>query len=252
MRRDYFARLTAAARWRMPPEEAEEFLADYREILEENPRPEEALYRELGTPWRAAGLAADRRLYWRWLAVFAALALCLLLPALYRLVPTVGWLLGTFFRPLAPEVVLTAVGTAGVLLFFRRRGQGPVERRLWVLLFLPPALLALVNWWVWGDLSRHLVMAGGRVWNGFLAQGGYVLVGLLAAGLGLWGLVSARLRDRRWRSLYVTALATAALCCSAVMILRDAGSLQAAWDAYLRRCAVIAGVGLVGTGVALC
>ena len=55
---------------------AEEFLANYREILEENPRSEEVLVREIGKPCAAAHLTADRGAYCRWLSGFTVLALC--------------------------------------------------------------------------------------------------------------------------------------------------------------------------------
>ena len=256
MEKDYFTRLTAAARWQMQPGEAAEFLADYREILEENPRSEEALLRELGEPWRAVRLSADRRSYCRWLAAFFALSLCLLLPALYGLSGKIEWLMGTWLRRLSPEVLLPAVGTAGALLLFRRRERTPaprLPRPLWVLLPLLPALSALVIWWVWKVLLT-LPAPPNRV--GLIAQGGYVLLSLLAAALGLWGLTAARVCDRRWRALYVMALATAALCCVTLLRLRGMdigeGGFRAAWNDYLCRCALIAGIGLVGTGAALC
>lgn len=256
MRKDYFTRLTLAARWWMPQGEAEEFLSDYREILEENPRPEEALLRELGEPRRAVRLAADRRGCRRWLAVFAALALCLLLPALYGLSRQIEHLLGVYLRCFSPEVLLPAAGTIGALLWFRRRAQrprSPLPRALYVLLPLLPVLLALLLWWVWGLLLYPLTVPS---WAGLAAQGSYAALSLLAAALGLWGLTAARVRDRRWLALYVLALATAALCCATLLCLRgvDVGEsgFQAAWSAYLFRCGLIAAVGLAGTGVALC
>ena len=253
MGKDYFDQLALAARWRMPPGEAEDFLSDYREILEDNPRSEAELIRELGTPWAAVRLAADRRAYCRWLGIFAAMAACLLLPALCGLSGRMGWL--PYLRPLTPEILLPAAGTAAALVFFRRRGQAPRQRPprpLWALLALLPALFALVTWWVWRVLPD--LVAAPRA--GLAAQGSYLLLSLLAAGLGLWGLAAARVRNRRWRALYVMALATAALCCAALLYLRrmdySETGLAAAWSAYLGRCAVIAGIGLAGTGAALC
>ena len=42
------ARLEQAARWRLPPEEAEDVIADYRDIVGSPPRSEEELRREVG------------------------------------------------------------------------------------------------------------------------------------------------------------------------------------------------------------
>lgn len=251
MRRDYYSRLSLAARWRMPPGEAEEFLADYQEILEANPRPEETLLQELGKPWTAARLAGRAGDYRRWLGAFAGMALCLL-PGLYGLSGWVQWLLGTWLRRLMPALVLLLAGTAAALLWFRRAERGPLSRRLLVLLAVPPALYALVSWWVWRVLPG-LPLPSGQV--GPAARLAYALVGAAAAALGLYGLAAARVRGRRWRALYVISLTVAALVCTALMLLT---SMEMAvegvpfWASCLRDSIWIAGIGLVGTGVALC
>ena len=43
MKKDYFTQLTRAARWLLPPEEAREVLAEYRDILDAAPRDDESL-----------------------------------------------------------------------------------------------------------------------------------------------------------------------------------------------------------------
>ena len=50
MKKDYMTRLERAARWRLPPREAEDVIADYREMVGDPPRPEEELLQELGKP----------------------------------------------------------------------------------------------------------------------------------------------------------------------------------------------------------
>lgn len=55
----YFEKLSLAARWFLPNEEAESVIDDYREILGELSSPEEAFER-FGEPWRAA-LAAEKK-----------------------------------------------------------------------------------------------------------------------------------------------------------------------------------------------
>ncbi|MCI9113213.1 MAG: hypothetical protein HFF96_02975 [Oscillibacter sp.] len=79
MRRDYFSRLSRAARWFLPPAEAAEVLEDYREIVAG--RSEEELRRDLGTPRAAMRQLAQPKAYRRWLAAFAGLTVCLLLPS---------------------------------------------------------------------------------------------------------------------------------------------------------------------------
>ena len=46
MKKDYMTRLERAARWRLPPQEAEDVIADYREMVGDPPRPEEELLRD--------------------------------------------------------------------------------------------------------------------------------------------------------------------------------------------------------------
>ena len=64
---EYLKKLELAARWRLPPEEAEETAADYREMLEERPEePPENRWANAGTPAdRQAGArpAVARRLW---------------------------------------------------------------------------------------------------------------------------------------------------------------------------------------------
>lgn len=251
MKMDYITRLSLAARWRMPPAEAEEFLADYREILEENPRPEEALFREIGRPWTAVRRAAADRSYGRWLAVFAALALCLLLPALCTVLPGAWWLFSGAFPGISVEIVFLAVGLVLPLAWFQRREREPLPLLLPVLLLLLLALCAGVNWWVWRVLPG-LPLAAGRV--GSAARLAYELLGAAAALLGLFGLAAARVCNRRWRALYVLALAVAVLTCAVLMMLGstslEGGGIQR--SSYLCRFLLIAAAGLAGTGVALC
>jgi len=47
VKKDYMARLEQAARWRLPREEAEDVIADYRDIVGSPPRSEEELHREV-------------------------------------------------------------------------------------------------------------------------------------------------------------------------------------------------------------
>ena len=87
MKKDYMARLEQAARWRLPPEEAEDVIADYRDIVGSPPRSEEELHREVGDPEQVVRLLVQPpKAYYAWLAVFAALAACLLAAALAAII----------------------------------------------------------------------------------------------------------------------------------------------------------------------
>ena len=47
MKKDYMTRLERAVRWRLPPQEAEDVIADYREIVGNPPRSEEELLKSM-------------------------------------------------------------------------------------------------------------------------------------------------------------------------------------------------------------
>ena len=69
MKKDYMTRLERWARWMLPRQEAEDVLADYRDIVAD---PE--LAQDLGKPRAVIWALADRKSYYTWLGVFAALA----------------------------------------------------------------------------------------------------------------------------------------------------------------------------------
>ena len=70
----YLKKFSRAVRWRLPPQESEEAIADYRELVFQPERDESKLVEELGAPAQAAHLLTDVKAYRRWLAVFAVLA----------------------------------------------------------------------------------------------------------------------------------------------------------------------------------
>ena len=124
MRRDYFSRLSRAARWYLPPAEAAEVLEDYREVVEG--RSEEELRREVGAPWETARRLAQPGAHRRWLIVFGSLSVCLLLPMVDTLSTELSLLLYKIFR----EYYLW--------------GGVPVTSQLNLLLFPLGAVLSLV------------------------------------------------------------------------------------------------------------
>ena len=70
----YLKKFSRAVRWRLPPQESEDAISDYRELIFQEERDESRLVEELGEPVQAAHLLTDVRTYRRWLAVFAVLA----------------------------------------------------------------------------------------------------------------------------------------------------------------------------------
>ena len=135
----YLSKFSRAVRWRLPPQESEEAISDYRELIFQEERDESKLVEELGEPAQAAHLLTDVKSYRRWLAVFAVLAYGLFLLAKWNFTGHSSIYLSSHDQWWYPVWVM-AVGMALSLYWFRRHGQknGPLSRRL------APALAAVL------------------------------------------------------------------------------------------------------------
>lgn len=271
MRKDYLSSLSRAARWYLPPAEAAEVLEDYREIVEG--RTEEALRRDLGTPRAVMRQLAQTGAYRQWVAVFAVLAGCILLPAALPLLSELsvrvifgfdvyGADLLWWFPNLCGKIVpfrgaLFLTGMALALVWFRRRSGEERRRSLpkGVAPLLAVLLMGMVFEWVtiWSTLVRN--------WEGLTYEIASVLrlamtLDMFAMGaIGTFALVKARLADRRWRAVYILALAGSILGMSVFALWRnmDVSFSAAGWQRqYVTRYLWITLLGLVGTGAALC
>lgn len=118
MKATYFEALTRAARWRLPPAEAQEVLEDYAAMLEETPRSEEDLRREVGDPTAAVMALVEPKKYRRWAALFilALAAVALILTVLFLMhsyalddYGSPGW----WYRFFAEYLTITLLGLAG-------------------------------------------------------------------------------------------------------------------------------------------
>ena len=275
MKRSYFDTLTRAARWHLPPDEAQEVLEDYAALLAEPPRSEEALREEVGDPVAAVRALVEPNHYRRWLLVFGVLTAWIMLPALSILWGPGGLplfsVLDDFLQglsrllpfPVMPLLGLT-VGVLLALLWFRRQGakMGPRPRGLLPLLLLPLAGMALV-WWVAGRLMLDTIRQ--ESWYifssippdivGLLVSGMLGWSGLAIALLGLWALVQARVADRRWAALFILCLAEVALAMAVLSLLHSLnldGISTGWWNPFIGEYLTITLLGLIGTGVALC
>lgn len=270
MKPTYFEALTRSARWRLPPAEAQEVLEDYAAMLEETPRSEEDLRREVGEPKAAVSALMDPKGYLRWLLVFGLLTVWLMLPALSMLPGLAAAVLEDFLAGLsfaflpypAMPVLGLLVGILTALLWFRRQGlkMGPRPRGLLPLMLLPLVGMAEAWWMAW-------VMISGAMshWDMTLSQADMIgplinnVLGwssLAVALLGLWALVRARLKDRRWAALFILSLAAVALTLAVLFMLHsyaldDYGS-PGWWHRFFAEFLTITLLGLAGTGVALC
>lgn len=277
MRKDYLSSLSRAARWCLPPAEAAEVLEDYRDLIEQEPRSEEALRRDLGSPWSAARQLVQPKAYRRWVAVFAVLAACVLLPAALPLLRELSvramfrfdaygadWL--WWFPGLCDKVIpfrtgLLLAGVALALVWFRR-GKGEDKCRTLPKGVMPLLLLLLmgmafqwVNAWIllhepvkiWEWLTSEIVKA---------LRLAMTLDMFVMGFIGVFALVKARMTNRRWRAVYILALAGSILGMSvfALWTSMDISSITATgWQReFVIRYLGITVLGLVGTGVSLC
>lgn len=266
MRRDYLSRLSRAARWYLSPAEAAEVLEDYREIVEG--RSEEELRREVGSPRETARRLAQPKAYRRWLAVFAVLAACVVLPSADAVLSEISqqlirlfdiWFLpGGIAQTSRYAEWMLPLGTVLAFAWFQRNGRKEPTLPKWVVpllifLLLGIAWVSFLGWVLFAeqwDLLNSLFPEE-RVWVHRLTLG---LDALAAGVIGMLGLVKARLGDRRWRAVYVLGLTGAAAC---VFVWKLFSSMtldfSSGWQTpLLLRYGFITIVGLLGTGVSLC
>ena len=271
MKKDYMTRLEGWARWMLPRQEAEDVIADYRDIVSD---PE--LLRDLGKPHSVVKPLAQSRQYRAWLVVFAVMAVCILAPGIS---PTVigaplwiylfdGWVNHPYGAYLAVSgIVLT-------LVWFHWQGHKakrlPKAIPILLAVFLVCIGAVLLFCWVCAqDFDAFTKMWGTmKTWIGpyrdvevsssfYLLQIAMCYGSFILALLGTYGLVKARMEDRRWAAVYVLA-ATAML--TALLVVDWTGRMdvstfttpEEAFRQMLLQCSGIAAVGLVGTGVALC
>lgn len=278
MKKDYMARLERAARWRLPPQEAEDVIADYREIVGDPPRPEEELLRDLGGPRDAVRPLVRPKQYRIWLVVFLAMSFCIL--SLGFSPTAIGlrfWLL--YFNGYIQDTryylsyVVAIVGAVTALVWFR--WQGRKEARLPKAI---PILLAVLLAWCGGVMLFCWMCV--RDFDGFLAVLGTIepLIGppgrsepasaylllcameygsVLISLAGEVGLVKARTRDRRWAAVYILALSAmmTSLMYLSWMTNMDVDFTWTPEELFrymLLQNAGITAAGLIGAGVALC
>ena len=250
---DYLSRLKWAARWYLSPAEAAEVLEDYREIVAG--RSEEELRRDLGTPRAAMKQLAQPRAYRRWVTVFAVLAVCVLLPIVMANNDV-------YWSPIIKPVYMIALclGSGVSLRWFRRNGVRGNRLPRTVLVLLVLILLGMVWVWFWAGL---VLTESWALLNTIAAAvirprtlHWYLVLEVLAMGaVSLYGLVKARLGDRRWRAVYVLGLAGVILSLSVWGLFNgmDLSFSAPNWQTpILLRYTEITLLGLIGTAVSLC
>ena len=261
-REQYLKQFSRAVRWRLPPRESEDAIADYRELIFQEERDESKLVEELGEPVQAAHLLTDVKSYRRWLAVFAVLAYGLFLLAKWDFTGHSSIYLSSHDQWWYPVWVM-AVGMTLSLYWFRRHGQknGPLPKGL--VLAIAVVLIAgcVVMYGIWDvtgavmyeQVSEHTLRLRQQTRLVITAM---MYVGTLSAVAALPGLVLAKCYDRRWLALYILGVTVAAMMGFVTFQLKSMDVSSGATDmlrSYLfARLIPIGAAGLVGTGVALC
>lgn len=251
----YFRRFSHSVRWRLSEQEAREVLADYAEILAEKPEElDEATLAALGEPSRAAAVLTNQSVYRRWMVSFGAMAFFIL----------VSWCLlfrgGFYYTYCEPTIFLCVSFLLGVgLALFWFRFQRDKERQkypkeLWVWLGVLLAL-ATVSGLVLGGLALELwEMLPDRMY-GITARLALCISGSVAMVAGMRGLIKARLSNHHWSALYILALVVLLESVSVLALLTGIDtscSVPNWWVPYVIQWGVLAGAGLLATGVSLC
>lgn len=282
MKKDYMTRLEGWARWMLPPQEAEDVIADYRDIVSD---PE--LLQGLGKPHSVVKPLVQTRQYRIWLAVFAVMAACILIPGASPHAPfywiwdacfagPYGGASGWFhvFSHWGP--ILAVVGLVVSLVWFRRTGrkEGRLPKAVIILmaaLLVWTGALLLVEWAAFRDPQGFADLLGEVPWTyfGFPIMGGRMVSlsaeilcdvlqygGTAIAFLGVYALVKARTEDRRWAAVYCLTMAVMLVSMEslAVFTAMDVSFLSTDnwWHAQMGYYFAILAVGAAGTGVALC
>lgn len=207
-RRSYRERLVRAVRWRVSETDANEIISDYDEILSQWPdNQDDAIIENIGEPVQVARMLVQKKEYHRWLLVFCSLIFCLFLQE--------SVLLGISFGRGSSLIVnwFFLLGLVISLLYIipHHKIKDKRSRSLLVLL-----LVMLVSTAVGFIFLIGLLM---QLWTtipdsqyGPISYCVLLFLGTTSAILGVYGLVQARLENRRWIVLYVLGLSILTAC----------------------------------------
>lgn len=262
----YMTQLSKWARWMLPKQEAEDVVADYRDIVGSPPRPEEELLRDLGKPRDVIRPLVQPKQYRVWLVLFLFMSACILTLGVSPtgIAPTIWWLyfggwVGVSFGGLAVAVL----GSVIALVWFRRQGrkEACLPKAIPILLGVLMAWCGaglLFCWMAVRDFDSFLNMLETmRPFVPVYSLIRYVMIcGSAVISLaGEVGLIKARTKDRRWTAVYIMALAAML---TSLMYVRETGRMtftgtpEEMFQRILMLDAWIISIGLAGAGVALC
>lgn len=259
--KEYLARFALAARWYLGEKEAPAAVADYEELMACEEDAQRTPVQRFGTPLYAASLLLVEWRYRTWLAAFAAMSACavwLLLGIFSNNRLLFNWIEMWNLEVNVCAIVLLGAGVA-LSMFYFPGGQAketqqplrPVLRVLAVMLCagaVAAAVLAgVLRAFVQGKVELRDIE---RVHHGLRIFMDCTGVAFALTAIG--GLAAARCLGRRWRAVYVLALALLAMLVTLRMYLTMCSDLDAFYAAVTEGELAILLAGLVGTGVALC
>lgn len=243
----YFEKLSLAARWFLPGEEAESVIEDYRDILSEAGGGKEARER-LGPPLKVVLSAADRGKAITWNLFFAA-ALAFHFLFIY-------WVRHYSYNSLAVLTISAVIITLLLRLLEVGKLHNPFKGLSWHLLvlciLLILALIAIhtpIYYFLsifdkpgqWGRMGRFQLLLYGCV--------------IFFSILSLLSIVLARMKDRRWRAVSILSLT---LVCVAFYFMSVFGNMDPSCDPVVdvvllhHEGIAVAAAGLFAAGVGLC
>lgn len=236
----YFEKLSLAARWLLPNEEAGSVIEDYREILGELSSPDEAGER-FGKPWRAAW-AVDRKSARRWHLIFLVFSVLVFVPYLLILDGIYSF---------SASLLALAVLAISLLLWF---GAGKPDFKALpkgiIVSFAVAALFLAV-------LCGSFFYLAGHIFNPLVRYlGTFLEVCVFIFSLfGVAGIVCARMFDRRWRAvtvLSITVILTSVCFLELIRSMAPISDPVAALEQVSRKCALISVCGVLVSGVFVC
>ncbi len=273
MKKTYLARLERWARWMLPRAEAEDVIADYRDIAAD---PE--MLRGLDKPRNVIRPLTQKKPYYTWLAAFAVMAVCILAVGFSgTFIGYPFWMLlfdgGRGGPCYVPQVA--ALGAITALVWFRLCGRKEERLSRAVPVLLGVCLLCIAGvllfCWACSRDFEAFTNAWGTMtaWIGpnkdlpisrsfYLPRMAMCYGSPILALIGAYSLIKARMGDRRWAAVYVLALT--AITISLLVVYRTGymdvtdtnTTVEELSRQMLFRYSGIAAIGLVGTGVSLC
>lgn len=237
-KKTYMERFSKLVRWRLSPEEAEDVIADYTELLSIHPEDGTALVKTLGDPSLAVKLLGATKEYLHWMIVFSILCICLFYCGIGLF--DIGhyiYFAGRFYN--FGELLFYI--SIGLTSFWKqrcpkgkyRKCPGLAPAMLWllipaavmtaILVFFCIILLMMANDY---PFEPHQFEWFSPVTIAFLRLSG--IASFIAA---LKGLLNSRIQDRRWFAIFAMAFTILITCMLLIHLIRSLSEPLAAFMA---------------------